>query len=114
MNDFRRESGFTLIESVVAMGLFAGVVLLLISTFNAFASDDYASKLGKALVVGENAIERAEQTHIYETEEKDTLRLHMTQSIQADGILICVEVVVRDATRSKIEYVRLFKLMTAH
>lgn len=77
----RSEAGFTLIESVVAMGLFVGVVFLLVSVFNEFMMDDFVMKSNKALSIAEGEISSVERTKSFESTARDTMGFHMIRTV---------------------------------
>jgi len=95
----KRRDGFTLIESVVATGLFAGVVLLLVSVFNEFLIDDYNTKLNKALLIAENQIENAGRGKVFESTGKDTMGFHITQTVTVENRVMLVDVTVEEPAR---------------
>lgn len=95
--DRRQDSGFTLIESIVAMGLFVGVVLLLVSVFNEFLLNDYSSKLDRAILIAENEIQRVEKSNVFESVDRDTIGFHITQTVTMRERVVLVDVAVSDA-----------------
>ena len=106
----RQDEGFTLIESVVAMGLFVGVVFLLVSVFNEFLRNDYSTKLFKATLIAENQIQRVEKSKNFESVDSDTIGFHMVQSIKLQGNVVFVDVTVRDAKILKRQYIEFTKV----
>lgn len=77
----RNEAGFTLIESVVAMGLFVGVVFLLISVYNEFVLDDFVAKSNRALSIAEDEISSVERTKSSESTARDTIGFHIIRTV---------------------------------
>jgi prepilin-type N-terminal cleavage/methylation domain-containing protein len=110
----RTQAGFTLIESVVAMALFLGIVFLLVSVFNEFLMDDYSSKLNKAFLIGENEIEKVESNHVFESVESDSIGFHVTQSVTMEKRVVLVDVAVRDTKKPNTVYIRLSKAFPVH
>lgn len=121
--DRRQDSGFTLIESIVAMGLFVGVVLLLVSVFNEFLMNDYSSKLDRAILIAENEIQRVEKSKVFESVNRDTIGFHITQTVTApethpppaelQNNVVLVDVAVSDANNLKRQYIELTKAFPA-
>jgi Tfp pilus assembly protein PilV len=115
------EGGFTLIESVVAMGLFVGVVFLLVGVFNEFLIDDYTNKLNKAAVIAENQIEKVGKSKNFESVNRDTIGFHITQTVtMRDGVAL-VNVAIEDPLRGmsgtkkiRTQYIKLTKAFPAN
>lgn len=125
------QEGFTLIESVVAMGLFVGVVFLLVSVFNEFLMDTYSVKLNKATLIAENEIlqmdpfgKTVEKSQSFESVERDTIGFHITQTVTMRERVVLVVVAVSDAQpeadapmaqkKPQIQYIKLTKAFPAN
>jgi Tfp pilus assembly protein PilV len=117
----KSEAGFTLIESVVAMGLFVGVAFLLVGVFNEVLMDDYTNKLNKAAIIAENQIEKVEKSKNFESVNRDTIGFHITQTVtMRDGVAL-VNVAVEDPLRGmsgtkkiRTQYIKLTKAFPAN
>ena len=110
----KAQAGFTLIESIVAMGLFVGVVFLLISVFNEFLINDYSTKLKNATMIAANQIQNVVKNRTFELVEKDTIGFHVTQKVTMRNGVVLVDVAVRDAKRPQIQYIKLTKAISAN
>lgn len=66
-------AGFTLIESVIALGLFVSVVLLLIVVFGELLSDDFPSRSNKAFALAQSELAMEEMRPTLVASETDTL-----------------------------------------
>lgn len=73
----REKNGFTLIESVVAMGIFAGAVFLLVTVFNGFLLNDFPSRTSKAVALAQSRLEFAEAGDASESSDVDTLGFYV-------------------------------------
>ncbi|MFZ1082155.1 MAG: type II secretion system protein [Candidatus Kryptoniota bacterium] len=110
----KMEAGFTLIESVVAMGLFVGVVFLLVSVLGEFMMDDFTVKSNKALVVAENEISNVERTRAFESTTRDTIGFHIIRTVTTKNNVSFVDVAVTNAKKPTLQYVRLSKVLRVY
>lgn len=101
------QCGFTLIESVVAMGLFAGAVFMLISVFNDFMLDNYPAKCYQAVALAQEEISGAEIRHDLSGVKMDTLGFHVTRKVIMSKKLVEVDVTVASMANPLITYARL-------
>jgi type II secretory pathway pseudopilin PulG len=100
LNQIRRnEAGFTLVESVVAMGLFVGVVFLLVSVFNEFMMDSFVVKSNKALVIAENEASSVERTKGFDGVARDTVGFHIIRTVVLKDKVAFVDVTVESVSR---------------
>lgn len=88
------EKGFTLIESVVAMGLFASVTFLLVTVINDFMMDSFPAASVQALTIAESQIADVEASHNFESTAKDTSGFRVIRDVVVDGELAKVDVTV--------------------
>ncbi len=96
--------GFTLIESVVAMGLFAGAVFMLIAVFNRFMMDNYPARCYKAAALAQEEISDAEIHHDFSETKKDTLGYQITRKVYLKNSLIEIDVAIKSARPPFINY----------
>ncbi len=101
------QCGFTLIESVVAMGLFAGVVFMLVSVFNDFMLDNYPARSYQAVALAQKVISEAELHHNLSVVKMDTLGFHITRKVVFSKKLAEEEVTVTSARLPFINYATL-------
>lgn len=109
-NAFLRQQGFTLIESVVAMGLFAGAVFLLVTAFSSFTLDNYPSKTEQALNIAQRVIAKSESGSRFIDFSKDTLNFRLTQHVQMNPGNITISVSVSSLGNPSLAYARLSDL----
>lgn len=107
---FAGEEGFTLIESVVAMGLFAGAVFLLVTVFSSFTLDDYPSKTQQALAIAQTTIARTENGRRFIDFSKDTLGFRLKQHVQVNPVKVSIYVSVGSISNPALVYARLSDL----
>lgn len=103
------QAGFTLIESLVAMGLFVGVVLLLVSVFNEYLTDDFTTKLNRSLLVAEKQMDNVGRSKIFVNTEIDTMGFHVVQTVTMRKNVVLVDLEVRDTKKANTVYMRLSK-----
>ena len=104
------QCGFTLIESVVAMGLFAGAVFMLISVFNDFMLDNYPAKCYQAVALAQEEISGAEIRHDLSDAKIDTLGYRVTRTVYLKNSLIEIEVAVKSARLPSVSYAKITKI----
>jgi type II secretory pathway pseudopilin PulG len=105
-----REDGFTLIESVVAMGLFAGVVFLLVSVFSGFMLDDFPSRSNQALAIAQSEIASIRSANLFSSSAKDTIGFRVARDVSVEGGLTLVMVTVSDPDKPSRVYAKLTAL----
>jgi type II secretory pathway pseudopilin PulG len=105
-----REDGFTLIESVVAMGLFAGVVFLLVSVFSGFMLDDFPSRSNQALAIAQSEIASVKSAHAFSSSIKDTIGFRVTREVSVENWLTQVIVTVSASNKPSKVYTKLTAL----
>ncbi len=105
-----REDGFTLIESVVAMGLFAGVVFLLVSAFSGFMLDDFPSRSNQALAVAQSEIASVKSVHPFTGSIKDTIGFRVTREVSVANGLTEVTVTISASDKPSRVYTKLTAL----
>jgi hypothetical protein len=106
------EEGYTLIETLVAMALFLGVVLPMIGLLGNLSVTHSQAKESEALRIAQNEICRAmmENTLI----DRDTLFSHglrLERFVRTDSSLISIIVSVSDTGTIKKKYITLEKLL---
>jgi hypothetical protein len=106
------EEGYTLIETLVAMALFLGVVLPLIGLLGNFSVGHSHARESEALRIAESEICRAmgEDT----LNNRDTLFSHgfrLERIVRTDSSLISIIVSVSDTGTTKKKYITLEKLL---
>ncbi len=75
------EEGFTLIESVVAMALFTGVVLLLITVVSSFMLDEFPVRTRRAEELAQAEIAEMQEQQATSASSFDTLGFHIDRSV---------------------------------
>lgn len=105
-----RQQGFTLIESVVAMGLFAGAVFLLVTVFSNVTLDNYPSRAQQALAIAQSVIARTESGSRFIDFSKDTLSFRLTQHVQPNSGIVTIGVSVSSIGNPVIVYAKLSDL----
>lgn len=98
------EDGFTLIESVVATGLFAGVVLLLVSVFSSFLLDTFPSRSEQALSIAQSEIANVQRNPVFESSSRDTLGFHVTREVRLKVGIIETEITISSGEHPAVVY----------
>jgi len=120
--DLCAQAGFTLIESMIAMELFVGVVFLLVSVFNGFLMDDFAAKTNKAFTIAESQLSEAAESKIFQSTQRDTSGFHVVQTVTINNNVAELDVEVQSQKRDTLsaplmqkkqpmEYVRLSRVI---
>lgn len=89
-----REEGFTLIESVVAMGLFTGVVFLLVAVFGGLTSDEFPSRTERAVALARTEIAEMQEQRVPLSSQTDTLGFHVDREVDYSGGMVRLRVTV--------------------
>ncbi len=101
------EDGFTLIESLVAMGLFTGVVFLLVTVFSGFMLDDFPSRSLQAMAIAQKEITSVRTDCDLTSAVRDTAGFLVERGINIQQKIPHVTVTVRAASRPSTIYAKL-------
>lgn len=108
--NFRDEQGYTLVETVVAMSIFLGVVIPLVSALGDFMMDSKATLTRKALFIAESEMSKVESDHQFSNlDQKLEGGFILARRVYVQGRLADVRVSVSDPRRSDKEVVVLNK-----
>ena len=108
------ERGYTLLETLVAMSIFVGILLPTVSVLGNFMFDPYPDTYRAALAEGQSEMNRVITQHDYlDVPQGIAGRLKVARRIARDGELLDILITVSTATKPSRELITLHKSVLA-
>ncbi len=109
------EEGYTLIESVVAMSLFAGVLIPLVTVFGNLIVDRNADLTEQALLAARSEISRAESEHDFESKgPREVGTVTVERRVTRTDNLVEILVLAKSAAKPSRQLIKLHKSIVVY